>query len=196
MGATSSAEAAKATPADNKTPLLAGARGSGAWQAQLFSCLDFPGINLMANCLPCLRFAQTAVRAKLKPRLGHAFWFLVYFVGFALFFSPFIWPWCSAAWPLQMGSSQYGVQIMLPWCGVWYLAFPTIIGIGAYKRYEIRQKYAIQSSCGAVDDVAGVAEDCCLHTWCEPCALAQEAVEVDLQELGVAVASASMGERD
>jgi len=197
MGAATSTDSggAKLKPDDNSTPLLS-SKSDGApkeWKASLCSCMEYPGVNVCAFYAPCFRFAQTAVRARMKPNWGFVFWFVLYLFGFLLFFCPLLWPWCSAAWPLKLSSTAYETQIWFPWCAIWYLSLPTIVAVGAWKRYEIRRKYNIKAYGG---EDCGAAEDCCLHFWCEPCALAQEAVEVDLQELGVAVASASMGERD
>lgn len=172
---------------DTKEPLLEGAPRQ--WSIDLYDVSTYPWNTLLSFCFPCLRFAQTASRAKLKPEIGQVGWFLAYLFGCALFFSPFIWPWCSAGSPIVFTGSAYGEEIMLPWCGTWYLALPTIVMVGAHHRHQIRAKYNIASRAGAV-------EDCCVHACCEPCALAQEGAEVDLRERGEVVTSVFMDEQD
>ena len=137
------------------------------WRVSLTAVsYETPGNYCMSLWCPCVRFAQTATRAKLAPRcFGPIAWTCVYFSAFTLFCMPFLWPWCPPD-PRRLA---------LPWCGVWWIALPLIAVIGAIKRSEIRRKYNIRSDCGPL-------EDCCVHTFCEPCAIAQEAAHVDLEE--------------
>jgi len=202
------------------TPLLAEKElpeaGSGAegppwaksWRVGLFECHKYKRNFAMACFCPCVRFAQTAIRARLDYRgVGYVGWMLLYIGAFGMVCLPFLWvslcvspprsvarrpkhrvdvptrtsqPWCPNDWPLF--ESSYGIEVMLPWCGVWYLAFPIMFGIGALKRYEIRRRYRIANTCGI--EGCGGCDDFCIHACLEPCAVAQEAVEVDLAELG------------
>lgn len=180
---------------DARTPLLRKANDrEQEWRVGLLECHKYPSNFVMSLCCPCVRFAQTAVRSGVDHgRWGFWPWFLLYFSAFAIFCLPFVFPWCPGAWPIFSGN-DYASSLALPWCGVWWLAFPAIFGIGAWKRRHIRLNYNIPvptccNFCG------GLCHDFYVHATCEPCALAQEAVHVDLAERGEVVTSFFMEDR-
>ncbi|KAJ8612242.1 hypothetical protein CTAYLR_002882 [Chrysophaeum taylorii] len=179
------------------TPLLkdAGRRkaedvGPRSWRVGLWEqCLLFPENFAMACCCPCARVAQSAARAKLKPELGYGGWLLVVSLATLIVFNPFLWPWCSGAWPLYVTHS-YTIQVWLPWCATWYLAIPAYVGVCCWVRTLIRRKYGIDG--GPFTPVV----DCIEHTFVSPCAIAQEGIEVDLAERGEVIVAMCMDERD
>ncbi|KAJ1452536.1 hypothetical protein M885DRAFT_526909 [Pelagophyceae sp. CCMP2097] len=170
--------------------LLSSGSRAGEWKVGLFQCFDYPKNCLLTSCCPCIRFAHTASRAKLYPAcFGFYAWLLVYCVAVSIFALPLVWPWCNDAYPIQPADPDYARQLLLPWCGVWWLALPVIVFVGTVKRYEIRQRTNIPATCG-------VAQDCLVHACCEPCAVAQEGAHVDLVERGCVAAECCMDRRE
>lgn len=179
------------------TPLLVrkndNGRGGQEWRVGLLECHKYPLNFLMSLCCPCVRFAQTAVRSGVD-RDGHwGFWawFFIYLSAFCVLLLPFVFPWCPGAWPI-FGGDDYNSSLFLPWCGVWWLALPAVFGIGAWKRYHLRHHYNIEVPCC---QSCSFCHDCYVHSTCEPCAIAQEAVHVDLAERGEVITSFFMEER-
>ena len=162
---------------DVESPLLVEEKVDWRVPLATVSC-ETPGVYCLSVWCPCVRFAQTATRAKLWPRrFGPSAWAALYFSALFFLFVPFLWPWCKEF----KDPIDYAKRLALPWCGVWWLSLPLMAFIGALKRRDIRQKYNIKS--------CGFCEDCVVHACCEPCALAQEAAHVDTEELGQVTAS-------
>jgi Cys-rich protein (TIGR01571 family) len=55
-----------------------------------------------------------------------------------------------------------------------FLCFPVQVGIYTYFRQQLRQKFGM-----AHGDCSTVTEDCCTYTWCQLCAVTQEARQVE-----------------
>eukprot|EP00658_Telonema_sp_P-2_P014202 TRINITY_DN15393_c0_g1_i2.p1 TRINITY_DN15393_c0_g1~~TRINITY_DN15393_c0_g1_i2.p1 ORF type:complete len:201 (+),score=38.03 TRINITY_DN15393_c0_g1_i2:62-664(+) len=132
------------------------------------------------------------VRADVTPRLGMYGWAFLFLLGFMAFMMPFCWPWCDNGKGLS-DNSQYAEDVQLPWCGVWWIGFPAVVGLGAWKRRSLRIKYNIAGNTllgrwtakAPVSSCCALWDDIAVHTLCGiPCALSQEAAEVDTRVLG------------
>jgi len=124
----------------------------GAWSDGLFDCFESMSIVLLSCCVTPYRWAQTAQRAGLYE--------------FARALALYGVPWLIF------------VVLQLVWDATkaWYLIFPSLacwavqVYLGSKARLRIRQHYGIPGT---------DADDCMLHTFCRPCAVAQEARHID-----------------
>ena len=78
--------------AGEKTPLVDGYGeiGDRGWRVSLCS-FKYPRNSCLTSWCPCVRFAQTAVRARTHPKLGYVGWVVFYLSAILIFFMPFVW---------------------------------------------------------------------------------------------------------
>mmetsp|Transcript_29100 Transcript_29100/g.67492 ORF Transcript_29100/g.67492 Transcript_29100/m.67492 type:complete len:233 (+) Transcript_29100:90-788(+) len=134
-------------------------------------------------CLPCFRLGLTAGRARI-PNWTFAKVFGVFLVLYILaslkgphhaHFAV-----VSQAAEAGMPKTEEIVEEPAPPGPIWYMTRIMAVIIATCRmvmRWKIREHYDIPGD---------KMEDCLLHCFCGPCAMAQEAIHVDLEELGVA----------
>jgi Cys-rich protein (TIGR01571 family) len=135
------------------------ARQTGEWDVGFCGCLETCGLCCCAWFLPCLVWPRTASRVCSSISCGG--FFLVYTALWAALV-------VGALIAYQIVTldvvSAYTNYIMLG-------AAVLIIVLGTYIRGRLREKGHISGNC---------LTDCCAHLWCSPCAITQEARQINI----------------
>lgn len=120
----------------------------GMWSDSLFDCFDSMGICLLSTFIPCWRWALTLERSKLMK-----FTTALLLMGL---------PWL-VIWICQIVDWSIHQEYVL--LGVLFCEI-LVLMLGTVYRGKIREQYQIPGN---------ACEDCLMHSFCNCCAVSQEA---------------------